>query len=165
MYVLAPPVDDKEALPYSKDVLEDTFAVLPDQGAIMRETEVQEMIDSVYPEEQFHNIDYSVVAFLVGKWHIKALCHRSKSALLETLDINSAVCVTEADKETYLLSDALERSELEIPVSYHSIAHRNLEQIDKGMHPFVVPNKGYDEEKGLLSDYCKTEYYQSFEIL
>ena len=165
VYVLAPPEYDKEALPYSKDVLEDTFAVLPDHGAIMREAEVQEMIDTVYPEEHFHNIDYTGVAFSDGKWKIKALCHRSKSALLETLDINSAVCVTEADKEAYLMGDTLERSELEIPISYHSIAHRNLEQIDKGMHPFVIPNKGYDEERGLLSDYCKTEYYQSFEIL
>lgn len=165
VYVLAPPDDEKEALPYSKAVLVDTFEVLPDHGAVMKETEVQGMIDTVYPAEQFHNIDYTGVAFSDGKWQLKALCHQPKSALLETLDINSAVCVTESDKEAYVMGDALERSELEIPVSYHSIAHRNLEQIDKGMRPFVIPNKGYDEEKGLLSDFCKTEYYQSFEIL
>ena len=165
VYVLAPPDDDKEALPYSKEVLMDTFAILPSHGDVLKETEVQGMIDAVYPKEHFHNIDYTGVAFSEGKWQLKALCHHPKSALLETLDINSAVCVREADKEAYLLGDALERSELEIPVSYHSIAHRNLEQINKGMHPFVIPNKGYDEEKGLLSDYCKTEYYQSFEIL
>lgn len=165
VYVLAPPDDDKEALPYSKGVLMDTFAILPGYGDVMKETEVQGMIDAVYPENHFHNIDYTGVAFSGGKWQLKALCHHPKSVLLETFDINSAVCVREADKEAYLLGDALERSELEIPVSYHSIAHRNLEQINKGMHPFVIPNKGYDEEKGLLSDYCKTEYYQSFEIL
>lgn len=165
VYVLAPPSDDKEALPYSADVLADTFAVLPDHGDVMKETEVQGMIDAVYPEEHFHNIDYTGVAFSDGKWQLKALCHHSKSVLLETLDINSAVCVTEADKEAYLSGDASVRSELEIPVSYHSIAHRHLEQMDRGMRPFVVPDRGYDEERGLLSDYCKTEYYQSFEIL
>ena len=165
VYVLALPDDEKEALPYSKAVLVDTFEVLPDHGAVMKETEVQGMIDAVYPAEHFHNIDYTGVAFSDGKWQLKALCHQPKSALLETLDINSAVCVTESDKEAYVMGDALERSELEIPVSYHSIAHRNLEQIDKGMRPFVIPNKGYDEEKGLQSDFCKTEYYQSFEIL
>lgn len=54
---------------------------------------------------------------------------------------------------------------MEIPVSYHSMAHRKLEQLDKGTRPFVVPDKGYGKEKGLLPDMCKTEYYQSFEIL
>ena len=69
------------------------------------------------------------------------------------------------DKDRYLCANGLERIEMEIPVSYHSIAHRNLDQLNKGSHPFVIPNKGYDEEKGLLPDLCKIEYYQSFEIL
>ena len=68
-------------------------------------------------------------------------------------------------KDRYLCANGLERIEMEIPVSYHSIAQRNLDQLNKGSHPFVIPNKGYDEEKGLLPDLCKIEYYQSFEIL
>ena len=165
IYVIAPSEDDKEALPYSLDVLKDTFSVLPDSGDIMEECHVQEMIDKVYPKIDFQNIDFTGVVFLEGKWVLKALCHHPKSALLETLDINSAVCITEDDKDRYLCVNALERVEMEIPVSYHSIAHRNLEQLNKGSHPFVIPNKGYDEEKGLLPDLCKIEYYQSFEIL
>lgn len=165
IYVIAPSEDDKEALPYSLDVLKDTFSVLPDCGDIMEECHVQEMIDKVYPKIDFQNIDFTGVAFLEGKWVLKALCHHPKSALLETLDINSAVCITEADKDRYLCANGLERIEMEIPVSYHSIAHRNLDQLNKGAHPFVIPNKGYDEEKGLLPDLCKIEYYQSFEIL
>ena len=165
IYVIAPSEDDKEALPYSLDVLKDTFSVLPDCGDIMEECHVQKMIDKVYPKIDFQNIDFTGVAFLEGKWVLKALCHHPKSALLETLDINSAVCITEDDKERYLCANGLERIEMEIPVSYHSIAHRNLDQLIKGSHPFVIPNKGYDEEKGLLPDLCKIEYYQSFEIL
>ena len=165
IYVIAPSEDDKEALPYSLDVLKDTFSVLPDCGDIMEECHVQEMIDKVYPKIDFQNIDFTGVAFLEGKWVLKALCHHPKSALLETLDINSAVCITEEDKDRYLCANGLERIEMEIPVSYHSIAHRNLDQLNKGAHPFVIPNKGYDEEKGLLPDLCKIEYYQSFEIL
>lgn len=165
IYVIAPSEDDKEALPYSLDVLKDTFSVLPDSGDIMEECHVQEMIDKVYPKIDFQNIDFTGVAFLEGKWVLKALCHHPKSALLETLDINSAVCITEEDKDRYLCANGLERIEMEIPVSYHSIAHRNLDQLNKGSHPFVIPNKGYDEEKGLLPDLCKIEYYQSFEIL
>lgn len=165
IYVIAPSEDDKEALPYSLDVLKDTFSVLPDSGDIMEECHVQEMIDQVYPKIHFQNIDFTGVVFLEGKWVLKALCHHPKSALLETLDINSAVCITEDDKDRYLCANALERVKMEIPVSYHSIAHRNLDQLNKGSHPFVIPNKGYDEEKGLLPDLCKIEYYQSFEIL
>lgn len=165
IYVIAPSEDDKEALPYSLDVLKDTFSVLPDSGDIMEECHVQEMIDQVYPKIHFQNIDFTGVVFLEGTWVLKALCHHPKSALMETLDINSAVCITEDDKDRYLCANALERVEMEIPVSYHSIAHRNLDQLNKGSHPFVIPNKGYDEEKGLLPDLCKIEYYQSFEIL
>lgn len=165
VYVIAPPKDPKEALPYSLEVLCQTYSVLPDHGHVMEETYIQEMIDSVYPNINFQNIDYSGVAFFEGKWQLKALCHHSKSALLETLDMNSAVCIKEEDKEAYLTGDSLERAEMEIPVSYHSIAHRNLEQIGKGMFPFIIPDKGYDNELGLLSEFCKTEYYHSFEIL
>lgn len=42
IYVIAPSEDDKEALPYSLDVLKDTFSVLPDSGDIMEECHVQE---------------------------------------------------------------------------------------------------------------------------
>lgn len=165
IYVIAPSIEEKEALPYSLGVLKETFEVLPGHGDVMEECQVQEMIDKVYPNVDFQNIDYTGVAFLDGKWLLKALCHYPKSALLETLDINSAVCITENDKEKYMYSNGLERLEMEIPVSYHSIAHRNLEQLSKGSRPFVIPNKAYDDEKGLLPDLCKTEYYQSFEIL
>ena len=165
IYAIAPPEGPKEALPYSLEVLQQTYNVLPDNGKVMEETDIQKMIDAVYPDIAFQNIDYTSVAFSEGNWQLKALCHHSKSALLESLDINSAVCIKEEDKEDYLTSCALERAELEIPVSYHSIAHRNLEQIEKGMRPFIIPDKGYDEEMGLLPDFCKTEYYHSFEIL
>lgn len=165
IYVIAPPEDENDALPYSLDVLNATFCVLPSDGGIMEECHVQEMIDKVYPDIDFHNIDYTGVAFSNGSWLMKELCHYPKSVLLEALDINSAVCITEEDKERYLSANGLERIEMEIPVSYHSMAHRNLDQLDKGTRPFVVPKKGYDKEKGLLPDMCKTEYYQSFEIL
>ena len=165
IYVISPSDDEKEAMPYSLDVLKETFEVLPDKGQVMEEDHIQEMIDKVYPKVDFQNIDYTGVAFMDGKWQLKALCHQPKSALLETLDVNSAICITEKDKERYLQGNGQERAEIEIPVSYHSIAHRNLDQLNAGAHPFVIPDKGYDDDKGLLSEYCKTEYYQTFEIL
>ncbi len=165
VYVLAPPDDDKEALPYCIDILKRTYSVLPDGGKVLREADVQRMIDSVYTEASFKNIDYTGIAFKDGDWQLKELCNNPKSALLETLDINSAVCITELDKERYLTGSMLERSEMEIPVSYNSIAYRNLDQLDSGLRPFVVPDNSYDDEKGLMMDLCKREYYKSFEIL
>lgn len=165
IYVIAPPQDSKDALPYSVEVLQHTFEVLPNHGGLMEESQIQAMIDAVYPHMAFQNIDYTAVAFLDGEWCLKALCHSPKSALLDALNINTAVCIKEEDKPAYLNGTALERTELEIPVSYHSIAHKNLEQLSLGMHPFVIPNKGYDANLGLLPELCKTDHYQSFEIL
>lgn len=165
IYVIAPSMDEKESLPYRPEVLKATYDVLPDNGEIMEECKIQQMIDTVYPNVVIANIDYTGVAFQDGRWQLKALCHSPKSALLEMLDINTAACITEKDKDAYLNGNQSERSELEIPVSYHSIAHRQLEQLCKGMRPFIIPNKGYDVKKGLLPDMCKIEYYQSFEIL
>ena len=63
IYVIAPPEDDKEALPYSLDVLKDTFNVLPDCGDIMEECHVQKMIDKVYPKIDFQNIPQFGIRF------------------------------------------------------------------------------------------------------
>lgn len=162
IYVIAPPNDEKESLPYSLKILQDTFSALPENGAIMEETEVQSMIDAVYPNIPIPNIDYSGVAFQSGKWIIKELRHNPKSALLETLDINSTICITENDKEKYKSGDVILRSNVEIPISYHSIAHRNLEQLDEGLRPFVIPNDAYDSKLGLLLDRCNNNYYSKF---
>lgn len=165
VYVIAPYKEEKEALPYTSDVLACTFEVLPDSGNILNENEVQRMIDAVYPKNKFMNIDYSGAIFVDGKWQLKQLCHHAKAALLDSLDINSIVCITEDDKEAYRKGNAVERASLEIPANYHSIAHQCSEQLNIGMHPFVVPAKAYSSELGLDYDLCKTEHYQSFEIL
>lgn len=165
VYVLAPPEDDKEALPYSIDILKKTYSVLPDGGDVLREADVQKMIDSVYTDAGFKNIDYTGIAFKDGAWQLKELCNNPKSALLETLDINSSICITEHDKERYMAGGMLERSEMEIPASYNSVAHRNLDQLDSGLRPFIVPDSSYDDEKGLVMDMCKRKFYKPFEIL
>lgn len=164
IYVVEPPEDKMEALPYSLDILKRSFNVLPD-NTLMQETEVQSMLDKVYPDIDFTNIDYSGVAFADGQWMLKKLCHRAKSALLDTLEIDSVVCITESDKDCYQEGIESNSSEMEIPVSYRSIGFRNLEQIEGNTRPFVIPDKAYSEELGFLSDYAKPEFYKSFEIL
>ena len=90
--------------------------------------------------------------------------HKSRSVLLEKLDIDSASCITESDKFNYLNCDKLGSSELEIPVNYKTIGFNSLEQIEKRGYPFVIPDKAYSEELGFLSEFAKVEYYKTFEI-
>lgn len=165
IYVIANPTSVKEAFPYALDVLERTYNVLPDNGKLMEEKRIQEMIDKVYPDITVTNIDYGGIIFLNGKWRLMKLRHKSKSALLDTLDINSAVAITESDKEEYLQGDIDTKMGLEIPVNYKTVAYRRLNQLNKGNCPFIVPDVSYDEEKGLLTDLCQVEYYRSFEII
>ena len=160
IYVIQPPPNDKEAMPYDLVVLQKSFDALPNNDVI-EESSVQQRIDMVYPDTKFLNLDYSGVVFVDGKWQIKELCHYPKSVLLDVLDIDSAVCITENDIENYLSGNAFNRAELEIPVSYKSMTFNNLEQIDKGSRPFIIPNQAYDTEKGLIAEYTKPQYYKT----
>ena len=163
IYIIQPPINTNEALPYNVDILQKSYDILPD-GHPLEESSLQEMIDTVYLDAQFMNLDYSGVVFADGKWMIKELCHHAKSALLEVLDINSAVCIVDSDKERYQ-REPTERMMLEIPVSYKSIAYRNLQQLDAGSRPFVIPNKAYDREKGFLTEFANLEFFTHYEFI
>lgn len=163
IYVIKPSENKNDALPYDIDVLQKSFDVLPNDE-LLEEASLQAKIDTVYPDTKFMNIDYSGAIFVDGKWMITELCHNAKSALLDVLDINSAVCITEEDKDDYL-SQPSTRMELEIPVSYKSIAYSKLEQLNIGSRPFVIPNKAYNEEIGILMEYAKPEFLTKYEFL
>lgn len=156
IYVLAPPTEKTDALPYGLEVLQRTFEALPN-GNLMKEREAQLMIDSVYPSIEFVNIDLNSV-FKDGKWMIKELWHNSKSALLETLDIDSVACIDEADKDLYDTSPYEEQTKMEIPVSYRSVGYRGLDRAATGSKPFIIPSKAYDNELGFLVDFAKPEF-------
>ncbi|MDO9680874.1 MAG: CRISPR-associated helicase Cas3' [Bacteroidales bacterium] len=157
IYVLAPPTEKTDALPYGLDVLQRTYEALPN-GNLIKEREAQSMIDTVYPSIEFVNIDLNAV-FKDGKWMIKELWHNSKSALLETLDIDSVVCIDEADKDLYDYSSYAEQTKMEVPVSYRSVAYRGLDKSSYGSKPFVIPSKAYSNELGFLVEFAKPEFY------
>lgn len=163
IYVIQPPEDKNEALPYDIVILKNSFDVLPNDS-LLEESTLQKMIDVVYPTIDFKSIDCSAAIYFNGQWMIKELCHNANSALLEVLDINSAACIIESDKEEYL-NHPLNRMMLEIPVNYNNIAHRKLQQIVTGSRPFIIPNKAYDDERGLLIDYAKLEFFINYEFL
>ena len=155
IYIIAPPQKDPDCLPYNPKILRDSFKVLPDGGELLRETELQSLINQVYPKVEMLNIDLDAV-FVDGKWRLKELWHLPKSALIEKLDIDSVVCITQEDDESgkYREADKEERILMEIPVRYSSLRWKRLKQLDIGAHPFVVPDIAYSSERGL--DLAKT---------
>jgi len=156
VYVLAPPDNKTDAMPYSIEVLKRSYEVLPN-GELLQEKKLQAMIDIVYSEIEFVDIEPYVV-FADGKWRIKQLWHHPKSALLEILDIDSVSCIEETDQALYESAGYVEQAGLEIPVSYRSIAFNKLEQSKTGSKPFIIPSKAYDPELGFKAAYAKPEF-------
>ena len=71
VYVIAPPEEDSECLPYSREVLQRSYDVLP-QNALLREAELQSLIDRVHPQIKRINIGLDAV-FVDGKWRLRGL--------------------------------------------------------------------------------------------
>jgi len=157
IYVITPPETKSEAMPYELEILQSTYQALPD-GALMKERDAQRLIDSVYTDNKFVDIDLLSV-FNDGQWQIKQLWHNPKSALLDTLDIDSVCCIDEADREVYESATYEEQSKMEIPVSFRSIGYAGLDKLKTGSRPFVIPSKAYDEELGFLGEYARQEFY------
>ncbi len=91
-------------------------------------------------------------------WKIFELDHYSKSVLLERLEIDSVACICESDCMVYEQGNSEKRLELEIPVSFRSIRSKGLRQLAVGVRPFVIPDRAYLEELGLLSDRMGSGY-------
>lgn len=166
IYIIAPPEKDSDCLPYNPKVLRDSFKVLPDGGELLKETELQSLIDQVYPEVERLDIDLDAV-FVDGKWRLKELWHLPKSALIEKLDIDSVVCITQEDDESgkYREAEKEERILMEIPVRYSSLRWKRLKQLDIGAHPFVIPDIAYSSERGLdLSKTGAENYDTNYQI-
>lgn len=162
IYVIAPPENEKEALPYELEILQRSYSSLP-HCEVLHEADVQQLLDSVYPEVMALDIDMLTV-FQEGKWVMKKLKHNPKSALFETLDINSACCLMEKDQEVYENGSFAERTLLEIPVARSITQRNNLTPITCGVHPFLIPDQAYDSKLGLLEEFAVPRYYKSFEI-
>jgi CRISPR-associated endonuclease/helicase Cas3 len=161
IYVVAPPETDNEAKPYELPILKTSFEVLPN-SEILHERDVQNLIDQVFPTVDTIEIDKDAI-YQEGQWIMKKLVHRPKSVLFEKLEIDSAIGVLEGqDIANYELMNYDERMALEIPVKYKSIAYTGLNRSEIGSRPFIVPQKAYDEEMGLLPEFLKPEFYNRF---
>jgi CRISPR-associated endonuclease/helicase Cas3 len=159
VYVLPPPIDEKKARPYLPDVLKKSYDILPDND-ILRETDIQSLLDFVYPDISFLDIDLSAV-FERNKWKLKKLRHKHKSALLELLDIDTVPCISETDAESYIENNRYTRMEMEIPVNYKSISYKKLAQLKQGNYPFLIPERAYSNTLGLLLNEISSNSFET----
>ncbi|WP_026969632.1 CRISPR-associated helicase/endonuclease Cas3 [Algoriphagus terrigena] len=146
IYVIAPPENKNDALPYDVEVLQRSYDVLEDDK-VLKERDLQGKIDHVFPVIDFMNIEEHAVFKSDGRISLTKLTHSRDPILMRLLDIDSVSCICEGDLEEYENADFERRLELEIPVRYFAV--RGMTQAHKGNKPFIVPNKAYDLETGL----------------
>lgn len=155
VYVIEPGETEKDVRPYLFDTIQKTYAVLPD-GDVLRERDVQQKMDSVFQQLDLMDIENHTVFKQDGKWNQPVLSHNSKSVLMDLLQIESVVCITEEDRELYEECNDFEiRLMLEIPTYYYTVA--KLEQLKVGNKPFIIPTNAYSKESGLSVDRLKSE--------
>lgn len=137
VHVMAP---SGNVLPYKMEVLKTSFEQLPGEGELLQERTLQEKINVVYPILDRKDIDAHLI-FKNGKYTITELTNYRKAVLVEALEIESATCILESDRNAYLTANWEERLQMEIPINYKTIARHKAgyEQLEVGAYPFVVP--------------------------
>lgn len=162
IYLIPPPDDKKEALPYDLDILKASFEVLPDDE-VLHERDLQEKIDTVFPEVGVMDIEQHSIFKSNGNVIINKLTHRPKSYLLELLEIDSVSCITDDDIESYEQAKFEERMMMEIPARYWSVKY--FPQSPYGNKPFIVPPHSYNTKSGFDIDKAKQKFNINDNIL
>jgi CRISPR-associated endonuclease/helicase Cas3 len=141
IYVIAPPEDEGAILPYDAATVRKSFEALPDDD-VLREAEVQDRIDAVYPEVEIPDVDTHFI-WQDGQFRIQKLQHRPKSVLLEALNINSETCILQSEIDRYREAGWEERQRMHIPVpvSFNRFGWPRLEQ---GNYPLCAPDEYYN---------------------
>lgn len=129
-------------LPYKMAILQASFDQLPANFEVLKERSLQEKINVVYPVLESKEIDIYLI-YKNDRYQIKELTNNKKAVLVEALEIESATCILESDREKYLIANWEERLQMEIPINYKTISrHKSkFEQLKVGAYPFVVPQR------------------------
>lgn len=158
VYVLPPPENDKEAKPYDIELINRSYDILPN-GEVLEEKSLQGKIDDVFTEIDFLTIEEHSVFKETSKWSIDKLTHNSKAILLELLDIDSVSCILEACREAYVQANYEDRYKMEIHTRYYIVKSLKQFNDEYGLSPFILPDKAYSSELGLIEDLAKPDNY------
>lgn len=158
IYVAAPHMDTRENLPYDHEIVQKSFAALPD-GEVLRERNTQKLIDGVFSNSEESTIELTSI-FRDGKFLLPELTHRARSVLLDAMEIETACCVLQSQMYDYAQANFEEQMSMEIPVAFRSIVFRELERVNgSGSNPFIVPDEAYDKVHGLQLDKVEPTNY------
>lgn len=126
--------------PYKMEILKPSFEQLPDSGNILKEKSLQDKINNVYPSLDTKEIEVHLI-YNDDKYKIKELTNNKRAVLVEALEIESATCILESDREAYLTAYWEDRLQMEIPINYKIISRykSQYEQLEVGSYPYVVP--------------------------
>lgn len=145
VYVIAPPEQDGACKPYTAQVVRDSYAALPPDGAMLRERELQRLIDRVYPEVEIPDIAARFIMREDGTYAIRELENRQRSVIVDALEIDSETGVLASNRDQYRHLPWNRRAELEIPLPRNACRFAEAwGRIDRGSHPIVVPDRYYN---------------------
>jgi CRISPR-associated endonuclease/helicase Cas3 len=135
------------ALPYQAETIKRSYDQLPD-GEVLKERSLQAKIDAVYSELDTKEIDVHLI-YHNGKYRIKELCNKPNAVIVDALEIESATCILESDREKYENAFWSERIPMEIPVNFKTISRYKNQyvQLEKGAYPFVIPQSEEEHKK------------------
>ncbi len=149
IHVIAPPENPRDCLPYKKELIDKSYATLPNNEVLL-EKDIQKLIDEVYPQVEILPIDVHL-AWDDEKFLLTELCHLPKASLLEMLNIDSSVCIRLSDKDAYESGTFEERLSLEIPVP-RTVFFKKITKYGKseyGNKPLIIDDVLYDLNIGL----------------
>lgn len=151
VYVIRPPEDSKECLPYKKEILTKSFEHLP-HNEILHECDLQKKIDEVFPKLEVVPIGTHLV-WEKDEFLLTELCHFPSSVLMEMLSIESATAILRSDLERYEKGNSEERISLEIPIPRSSRFRKftNFGYSKYGSCPIIIHNDLYKSDMGLLT--------------
>jgi len=129
-------------LPYKLEVLKNSYEQLPAHFELLRERTLQQKIDKVFPSLDMKDIDIHLI-YRDNQYTIKELTNHKKGILVDALEIESATCILEVDRDRYLTAGWEERIQMEIPVNFRTISKykSEYERLEVGSYPFVVPQE------------------------
>ena len=147
IYVIAPPPDDAAILPYEAETVRSSFKALPGDGEVLREANVQDRIDAVYPEVEIPEVDTHFI-WQDGRYRIQKLQHHPKSVLLKALNINSETCILRSEAQQYADAGWEERQQMHIPVpvSFARFEEEWGRLPDIGHEPLCAPDHLYNPD-------------------
>ncbi|MBC9928896.1 CRISPR-associated helicase Cas3' [Chitinophaga qingshengii] len=148
IYVLAP---TNSPWPYEKEILEKTYALLPDNGDPLLERDLQGKLDLLYPILNKREIDRHLI-YRDGRYVIKELTDVRHPVLLEAMKPDSFTCILEEDRSRYEKANWEQRRKMEIPIKWSTIKTNKLPQlVEVGSEPFMVKQTRISyEELGLM---------------